>query len=90
MLDLKGDQMNKSKPKEVLISLKRDEESSQIETQKVNLSAPRWGWHYLQERANALYGGDVNLAINEVFSKGLEAFVELSTYDPEPINKIPC
>lgn len=82
--------MKRTKSQPVIMSLKQDEESSQTETREVELAAPKWGWHYLQARANALYGGDLNLAVNEVFAKGLQAFVELSIIDPEPINKLPC
>jgi hypothetical protein len=68
----------------------RNEETNKLEIKEVELAVPIWGWEYLQLRANSLYGGDLNMAINEVFSAGLMAYVEIGEINMEPANKIPC
>jgi len=83
--------MGKTSPqKPVIRSLERNEMTNQLEVREVELAVPKWGWEYLQERAAALHDGDLNSAINEVFSAGLQAYVDLSTINMEPANKLPC
>jgi hypothetical protein len=73
-----------------ILSLVQNPETSQIETREVKLGVPKWGWLFLQARANAVHGGDLDQAIKEVFNSGLVAFVEMSEIDMEPVNLLPC
>jgi hypothetical protein len=68
----------------------RNEETNKLEIKEVELAVPKWGWEYLQLRANALYDGDLNIAINEVFSAGLMAYIEIGEVNMEPANTMPC
>jgi len=74
----------------VIRNIQRNEETNQLEIKEVELAVPKWGWQYLQMRADALYGGDLNTAINEVFSAGLMAYIEIGEVNMEPANTLPC
>lgn len=74
----------------VYVSITRDEETRQLLTKVIELAVPHWGWEYLRQRADAIYEGDIETAINEVFNNGLNAFFELSEVDMTPINSNPC
>jgi len=81
-------QSNRNNP--VIMSFSRNEETNQLKIGSVELAVPIWGWQYLIARADALYGGDLNITINEVFSAGLMAFMDLSEVNMEPANTLPC
>ena len=76
--------------KPVIMSFQRNEETNQLKIVSVELAVPVWGWQYLSGRADALHGGDLNVAVNEVFAAGLMAFMELGEISMEPVNKLPC
>lgn len=71
-------------------TISRNESTNKLEIKEVELAVPIWGWEYLQLRANSLYGGDLNVAINEVFSAGLMAYIEIGEINMEPANTLPC
>ena len=68
----------------------RNEKTNQLEIKEVELAVPIWGWQYLQMRADTLYNGDLNTAVNEVFSAGLMAYIEIGEVNMEPANTLPC
>jgi hypothetical protein len=70
--------------------ISRNEDTTKLEVKEVELAVPIWGWAYLQHRADALYEGDLNMAINEIFSAGMMAFVEIGEMNMEPANTLPC
>ena len=76
--------------KPVIRNIRRNEETNQLEIKEVELAVPIWGWQYLQMRADALYDGDLNTAVNEVFSAGLMAYIEIGEVNMEPANSLPC
>ena len=83
--------MTQRKPHEpVIMSFSRNEKTNKLEIREVEIASPEWGWQYLVARADALYGGDLNTAVNEVFSAGLMAFMDLSEVNMEPANTLPC
>lgn len=74
----------------VIKSISRNERTNELEIREVEIACPKWGWQYLQMRADALYGGDLNTAVNEVFSAGLMAYIEIGEVNMEPANTLPC
>jgi hypothetical protein len=74
----------------VIKSIKRNEKTNELEFREVELAVPIWGWQYLQMRADALYDGDLNTAVNEVFSAGLMAYIEIGEVNMKPANTLPC
>ena len=83
-------QMTQRKNTPVIRFISRNEETNKLLLQSVELACPAWGWTYLQMRADSLYEGDLNMAVNEVFAAGITAFVDLSEVDFEPVNTLPC
>ena len=73
-----------------IMALEQTVQSSELEIREVELAVPKWGWQFLQGRANSIHNGDLNVAVNEIFASGLTAYVQLSEVDMEPANKIPC
>jgi len=74
----------------VIMVFQQNEETNQLKIGSVELAVPIWGWQYLVARADALYGGDLNTTVNEIFAAGLTAFMELTEVDMEPANTLPC
>ena len=74
----------------VIKTISRNERTNELEIREVELAVPIWGWQYLQMRANALYEGDLNTAVNEVFSAGLMAYIEIGEINMNPANTLPC
>ena len=74
----------------VIKSIKRNEETNQLEIREVEIACPKWGWEYMQMRANALYEGDLNVAVNEILSAGLMAYIEIGEINMNPANTLPC